>query len=61
MSGNFIFISTLFVEIVEIATIFLYNFIFDVYFHQIGKYFHLMRKDFIRVEITIRFHQKQGG
>jgi len=49
---------TLFVEKVEIATIFLHNVMFGCYLQQIGRYFHLMRIVFIRVEITARFHQK---
>jgi len=45
-------ISTYFVEKVEIATIFLHNFIIGGYLHQIDRYFHLMSIDFIRVERT---------
>jgi len=51
-------ISTLFVEKVEIATIFLHDFIFGGNFHQIDKDFHFMRIVFILVEITTSFHQK---
>jgi len=58
-------LSTLFVEKVRIATTLLHNLNFGGYLHQIGRYFHLMRIAFIRVEITTRFHQKpplkQGG
>jgi len=58
-------ISTLFVEKVDIATILLQNLISGGFLHQIGRYFHLMKIDLIRVEITTRFHQKpplkQGG
>jgi len=58
-------ISTLFVEKVDIAIILLLNLIFGGFLHQIGRYFHLMRIVFIRVEITTKFHQKpplkQGG
>jgi len=51
-------IFTLFVEKVYTATILLHNLILGGYLHQIGRYFHLMRIVFIRVEITTRFHQK---
>jgi len=43
-------ISTLFVEKVEIATILIHNLILGGYLHQICRYFHLMKKVFIRVE-----------
>jgi len=51
-------ISTLYVEKVDIATILLQNLILSVFFHQIGRYFHLMRIVFVRMEITTRFYQK---
>jgi len=58
-------ISTLFVEKLDISTILLHNLILGGFLHQIGRYFHLMRIVFIRVEITTRFYQKpplkQGG
>jgi len=37
-------ISTLFVRKVEIATILLHNLTFSGFLHQIGRYFHLMRR-----------------
>jgi len=51
-------ISTLFVEMLDIATILLLNLIFGGFLHQIGRYFQLMRVVFIGVEITTRFYQK---
>jgi len=44
-------ISILFVEKVDIASILLHYLILGGYLHQIGRYFHLMKIVFIRVEI----------
>jgi len=50
-------LSTLFVEKEDdIATILLHNLTLGGYLHRIGRYFHLMRIVFIRVEVTTRFH-----